>query len=70
MAELMKRLNIRYFAGTEELNSSDVINSEGYQLWMTYPEGFLPEYIQSIASDKDTDDNRLHIDLDDYSVSN
>jgi 3',5'-cyclic AMP phosphodiesterase CpdA len=63
MSETMKILNLRYFAGNENLNSDDVINSEGFKLWSGLPESFLKSYIWSIASDKDTDDNNLRIKI-------
>ena len=63
MSEIMKTLNLRYFAGTENLNSADIVNSEGFKLWSDSPEGFLKKYIKSIVEDKDTDDNNLKIIL-------
>ncbi|MGV8982518.1 metallophosphoesterase [Clostridium sp.] len=59
MSETMSILNLRYFSGIENLNSKDVINSEGFKLWSDSPEGFLKKYIMSIVEDKDTDDNTL-----------
>ncbi len=61
MAETMKTLNLRYFSGTENLNSKDIIHSEGYKLWADYPDSFLKTYIASILVDKDMDDTRLHL---------
>jgi 3',5'-cyclic AMP phosphodiesterase CpdA len=61
MSEIVKILNLRYFAGTENLNSKDVVNSEGFKLWSDSSESFLKKYIMSIQSDKDTDDNNLKI---------
>ncbi|GFZ30823.1 serine/threonine protein phosphatase [Clostridium zeae] len=63
MSATMKTLNLRYFAGTENLNSKDVINSEGFKLLTNSAEGFFKNYVQSISSDKDTDDNNLYIKL-------
>jgi 3',5'-cyclic AMP phosphodiesterase CpdA len=63
MAETMKILNIRYFSGNEELNSQDVIKTEGYRLWESYTDSFLHGYILSITNDLDTNDNSLHIEL-------
>jgi len=63
MSEIMKTLNLRYFAGTENLNSVDVLNSEGFKLWSDLPQGFLKKYIKSIVEDKDTDDNNLKITI-------
>jgi 3',5'-cyclic AMP phosphodiesterase CpdA len=59
MSETMRILNLRYFSGIENLNSKDVINSEGFKLWSDSHEGFLKKYIMSIVEDKDTDDNAL-----------
>jgi 3',5'-cyclic AMP phosphodiesterase CpdA len=63
MADTIKTLNLRYFSGTENLNSKDVVNSEGYKLWADFPESFLKSYVASIISDRDTDDNKLFIKL-------
>jgi 3',5'-cyclic AMP phosphodiesterase CpdA len=63
MADTMRELNLRYFAGTENENSEDIIQSEGYQLWMNSPENNRQRYIKSVITDKDMDDNELHIDL-------
>ncbi len=65
MAETMRTLNLRYFAGTEDLNSKDIVDSEGFKLWLNSPESFLKGYVQSIASDKNMDDNSLHIKIGD-----
>ena len=62
MSETFKELNLKYFEGTENIDNESILNSEGYKLWQTNPPGFLSKYIQSISSDKDTDDNNLHID--------
>lgn len=64
MSEVMKILNIRYFAGTENLNSKDIMSSEGFKLWLNSKEGFQKRYIMSILEDKDTEDNSLHIKLE------
>jgi 3',5'-cyclic AMP phosphodiesterase CpdA len=69
MAETMETLNLRYFAGTENLNSKDIINSEGYKLLTDSQEGFMKNYVLSITSDKDTDDTNLYIKLPDKTTS-
>lgn len=61
MSEVMKILNVRYFAGTESKNSQDVLKSSGYQLWAEAPDSFQKQYIMSMSSDYDMDDNQLHI---------
>jgi hypothetical protein len=63
ISETIRLLNIRYFSGTEHLNSEDVIDSEGYQLLMGLTKTFLQSYADSILNDYDTDDNKLHIIL-------
>jgi 3',5'-cyclic AMP phosphodiesterase CpdA len=63
MSETMRTLNLRYFAGTENLNSKDVVNSEGFKLWLSSPESFLKSYAMSIVSDKNMDDNSLHMKI-------
>jgi 3',5'-cyclic AMP phosphodiesterase CpdA len=62
MIDVMKILNIRYFSGTENLNS-DILGSEGYKLWTKTPDSFLRRYIFSIINDNDIDDNNLNIKL-------
>lgn len=63
MSQAMKILNLRYFAGTENLNSQDVIKSEAFELWERVPDSFLKRYVFSIISDKDTEDNYLDIKI-------
>lgn len=63
MSEIMKLLNLRYFAGTENLNSEDLIHSKGYQLLNSYQDGFLKSYVDSITVDTDTEDNELKITI-------
>ena len=63
MSEVMKIFNIRYFAGIENENAKDIMNTEGYQLWSKAPDSFLKQYIMSVSSDKDTDDNHLQIEF-------
>jgi len=64
LADVIKTLNIRYFSGTENLNATDVVHSEGYKLWTEYPDSFLKNYVSTIISDKDTDDNHLSLTLE------
>lgn len=59
IAETMKILNVRYFAGTENLNSSDILDSEGYLLLSEL--SFYNHYALSISSDKDIDDNHFNL---------
>jgi len=61
MAEVVRTLNIRYFAGMENMNSKDVMLSEGYRLWSIARDGFLKKYVESITADKDTEDNSIQI---------
>jgi 3',5'-cyclic AMP phosphodiesterase CpdA len=63
MSETMRTLNLRYFAGTENLNSKDLVNSEGFKLWLNSPESFLKRYALSIVSDKNMDDNSLRMKI-------
>jgi 3',5'-cyclic AMP phosphodiesterase CpdA len=63
MAEIMELLNLRYFAGIENLNLKDVTNSEGFKLWSDSSQSFLKSYILSISTDKNTDDNNLKIQI-------
>lgn len=61
MSAVMEILNVRYFAGTENKKSQDVMKSAGYQLWSEAPDSFQKQYIMSMSSDNDIDDNQLHI---------
>lgn len=63
MAETMKTLNLRYFAGRESLNSNDVMNSEGYKLWINSPYSRFYKYVLSISRDGDIDDNNLKLNI-------
>lgn len=63
MSETMRILNLRYFAGREDLNKKDIINSEGFKLWSDYDNDFLKSYVLSILNDKDTYDNSLQIQI-------
>jgi 3',5'-cyclic AMP phosphodiesterase CpdA len=63
MSETMRTLNLRYFAGTENLNSTDVVDSDGFKLWLSSQESFLKSYAMSIVSDKNMDDNSLHMKI-------
>lgn len=62
MADTMRQLNIRYFAGLDNEASEDILQSEGYRLWKSLPEGFNTSYLDSMMSDHDTDDNSLHLE--------
>ncbi|MDF2944800.1 MAG: hypothetical protein K0S01_3658 [Herbinix sp.] len=63
MAKTIQILNTRYFAGVENENLKDVVNSEGYNLLINMPNSFRQSYAKSILSDKDIDDNYLHIKI-------
>ena len=63
MADTIRTLNLRYFSGTENLNATEVKNSEGYKLWLDSPDSFRKFYIESIVTDNNTDDNQLTIQL-------
>jgi 3',5'-cyclic AMP phosphodiesterase CpdA len=61
MADTMRQLNLNYFAGTESVNSEELINSPGFRLWQDAVSSFSQSYVNSIVHDKDADDNKLHI---------
>ncbi len=61
MFDLVKDLNRRYFAG-EDLLEDQVTSKEAYRLIMEQ-EGFLGNYIKSIAFDNGVDDNALSLEL-------
>ncbi|MEG0774178.1 MAG: metallophosphoesterase, partial [Clostridium sp.] len=61
MAETMSLLNINYFGGTTGAISDQVINSEGYNLWVESDENFFKEYVRSMIQDSSTNNNQLQI---------
>lgn len=63
MAKVVQTLNLRYFAGVENLNAEDVLDTHAYRQWETVKEGFLKDYVKSISMDKDTEDNSLLIQV-------
>ncbi|MCM1989391.1 metallophosphoesterase [Oceanirhabdus seepicola] len=60
MAETFKKLNIKYFEGTDN-TTEKIINSEGFMLWQEASPSFLRSYIMSIYSDDDIDDNNFKL---------
>ena len=62
MAEAMGTLNLRYFAGRENMNALDLAKSEGYRLLAASDRGFMARYAASIVEDSDLDDNAVRID--------
>jgi len=65
MSETMKILNLKFFAGTENLNSEEITESHSYKLWSDVSNSFITRYIMSISSDDDSDDNYLKLYIDD-----
>jgi len=66
MAETMSLLNINYFGGNINSIKKDVLESEGYQLWLKAKEPeFLRKYILSILSDSNTNNNEVQISFTD-----
>jgi 3',5'-cyclic AMP phosphodiesterase CpdA len=61
MSEIVQILNMRYFSGTENINSEDILQSKGYELWSGYEEGFFREYLYSISKDEDMEDTSLQM---------
>lgn len=63
MAEAMAKLNVGYFAGLAGDLSEEIRELPGYKLWEEMQEGFLPEYIQSMAEDKGLSNVSLEVVL-------
>ncbi|OMC94548.1 metallophosphoesterase [Paenibacillus sp. FSL R5-0636] len=63
MAEVMAKLNVRYFAGTAGSSSEDIKAMPGYKLWEGLQEGFLGGYIQSMTEDKELSNIALEVVL-------
>ncbi len=62
MAETISLLNINYFGGTIKSIKKDIMESEGYQLWVETNESeFLKKYILSMISDSNTNNNKVQI---------
>lgn len=63
MAEVMAKLNVRYFAGKAGSSSGDIKMLPGYKLWEGVENGFLAGYIQSMAADKEPNNTSLQLIL-------
>lgn len=63
MAETFRIINLSTFSGTENLIAKDIVNSKGYKLWLNSANSSRRNYVTSIASKKDSDNNNLHIEL-------
>lgn len=63
MAEVMSKLNVRYFAGKAGSSSGDIKAMPGYKLWEGIQSGFMAEYIQSMAADKELSNVSLQVIL-------
>ena len=62
MAKTMSLLNINYFGGSINSIKKDVLKLEGYQLWLEAKEPkLLRQYILSIISDSNTNNNEVKI---------
>ncbi len=61
MAQVLGTLNLRFFAGREDLNATDLASSRGWRLWEEAPPGFLSAYAKSIFADSPPSDNELRI---------
>ncbi len=61
LCEVVATLNMRYFAGTEALNTQDVLTSPAYKLRYALDGTFLSDYIKTIVTDHNTVDNTLTI---------
>lgn len=59
MTDFFKELNRRCFAG-EEMTKEEAEGSDAYK-WLSEQEGFLSNYIKTIAYDEGTDDNHLQV---------
>ncbi|WP_232231554.1 metallophosphoesterase [Paenibacillus sp. HW567] len=51
MAEVMAKLNVKYFAGTAADSLDEIKAMPGYKLWASMDGGFMSGYIQSMAED-------------------
>lgn len=61
MAEVVGKLNLIYFAGTQGYYSEEIKESKGYKLWEDSGEAFFKRYIKSITKVRDIDNNKLYI---------
>jgi len=62
MAKTMSLLNINYFGGTASSVRNEIVNTQGYKLWVdaTEPE-FLKEYVLSMIDDSNINNNKVQI---------
>lgn len=58
---VLTTMNVRFFAGRESLNSSDIIGSPAGDLLALLPDGFLSSYARGILSDIGPDDNEIRL---------
>ncbi|MHA6532450.1 metallophosphoesterase [Paenibacillus sp. BAC0078] len=63
MAEVMAKLNVKYFAGTAAESLEEITAMPGYKLWASMDGGFMSGYIQSMAADKESSNVSLKMVL-------
>lgn len=62
MSKTMSLLNTKYFGGTAGSLRNEIVNTQGYNLWVTATKpAFLKEYVLSMIDDSNTNNNQLKI---------
>ncbi|WP_238883935.1 metallophosphoesterase [Clostridium sp. YIM B02551] len=62
MSNIMRIVNLNYFAGTEYKIGDEIKNTEGFKLWEKDTSMFQRNYILSIINGKKEDNTHLHIE--------
>lgn len=63
MAEVMAKLNVKYFAGTAAASLAEITAMPGYKLWESMEGGFMSGYIRSMAEHADLSNVSLEMVL-------
>jgi 3',5'-cyclic AMP phosphodiesterase CpdA len=62
MAKTMSLLNTKYFSGNAGSLKNEIVNTQGYNLWVAATKPvFLKEYVLSMIDDSNTNNNQLQI---------
>lgn len=64
MAELSDKVNANYFSGTIYKLQEEMLESEGYKLWMKYADDTLNGYITRIITEPSKNENQVTISLE------
>ncbi|MNI98838.1 hypothetical protein D3C73_1577660 [compost metagenome] len=63
MAEMMSKLNVKYFAGQAASAAAEIKAMPGYKLWESQKEGFMSGYINSMLEPQEVSNVSLEMIL-------